>query len=352
MGKYAFFVSAPVIGGVEKVMITYANAFAALGHDTSFVICQNSVLGGLLSDQVRIVDLNVGKSRNSVRPLADLFKREKYDAVYCSNVQTLFVLIARVLSHSKTKIISSQHFYCNNVETPFYYKYLLRSIYNSCDAVIAVSHGIQEELVKTIKVEPRKVRLLTNPINMASTIRDAKAPTCALPERYIVWVGRMYAVKNLKLLIESYACLKQSNTDVKLVIVGDGADFEGIKDLAASKVLNDDVIFVGAQQNPYPFIQKSIAVALSSSSEAYPTVLLEALSLGKTVASTPTNGACEILKQGKFGYISKDHTIEEFTKSLQLAINKPFDSAMLVEEALKSDTKTVVNKLLEIFQKL
>ena len=352
MGKYAFFVSAPVIGGVEKVMITYANAFAALGHDTSFVICQNSVLGGLLSDQVRIVDLNVGKSRNSVRPLADLLKREKYDAVYCSNVQTLFVLLARVLSHSRTKIVSSQHFYCNNVETPFYYKYLLRTIYNNCDAVIAVSQGIQEELVKTIKVELSKVRLLTNPINISSTVQDAKSPTCTLPERYIVWVGRMYAVKNLKLLIESYACLQQTNPDVKLVLVGDGSDMEGIKALVTSKGLKDDVVFVGAQQNPYPYISKSTLVALSSSSEAYPTVLLEALSLGKTVSSTPTNGACEILKQGKLGYISKDHTVYEFTKALQQAINKPFDCTLLKEEASKSDTQLVINQLLEIFQNL
>ena len=68
--------------------------------------------------------------------------------------------------------------------------------------------------------------------------------------------------------------------------------------------LINKVVLVGSVPNPYPYIAKSRLLLLPSFSEALPTVILEAFSLGITVVATPTNGANDLLKNGTLGYIS------------------------------------------------
>ena len=68
--------------------------------------------------------------------------------------------------------------------------------------------------------------------------------------------------------------------------------------------LENDIVFLGLHKNPYPWIRASRLFVLSSKFEGLPTVLIEALSLEKTIISSncPT-GPKEILDNGKAGVL-------------------------------------------------
>lgn len=66
------------------------------------------------------------------------------------------------------------------------------------------------------------------------------------------------------------------------------------------------------------------SLVLPSFSEAFPTVLLEAICLGVPVVATPTEGAKEILNNLPDAYISNSFTdSDEFAKLLEQAYCQP-----------------------------
>lgn len=349
--KIAFFIGSLTIGGVEKVSLTYINALVEMEYDITCIVCNSSSLDSLLSPRVKLINLNVSRLRNCILSLAKVFIKNSFDIVVCANIQTLFVYIAKLIARDRFSIITSHHFYCNNVETPYYYKKLLKFTYNRCDHIIAVSEGIKEELKNVIKVKKNLIWLLNNPIDVDNILEFAKEPILIegnSEDTKIVWVGRMNAVKNLKMLIDSIIDLKSRYNNVTLHLIGGGQEYGALKEYVMNEKASDYIFFYGVKQNPYPYISMANIVALSSSSEAYPTILLESLCLGKTCVSTPTNGANEILEKGKYGYISSTFNSSDFVDTLSRSLDVKIDSLFLMDYAKQFDKSQKVKDFLDL----
>ncbi|MFR7466441.1 MAG: glycosyltransferase [Phocaeicola vulgatus] len=81
----------------------------------------------------------------------------------------------------------------------------------------------------------------------------------------------------------------------------------------------------GATNNPLPVLRNAKSLVLPSFSEAFPTVLLEAICLGEPVVATPTERVQrEILNNLPNAYISNSFTdSDEFAKLLEQAYCQP-----------------------------
>ena len=88
---------------------------------------------------------------------------------------------------------------------------------------------------------------------------------------------------------------------------------------------------------------------LPSTSEAYPTVLIEAMCFGKTCVCTPTNGAIDILENGKYGYItSMFDNPQEYATKMEIALVQPMDADVLRDFVEKKySLKVKVKELLD-----
>ncbi len=87
---------------------------------------------------------------------------------------------------------------------------------------------------------------------------------------------------------------KLVRSDVKLLIL---AKYNTkLKDMIRERGLDDKVVILGFQQNPYKYIKNAKLLVLSSDREGLPTVVIESLILKTPVVSTdcPT-GPREIL---------------------------------------------------------
>ena len=93
-------------------------------------------------------------------------------------------------------------------------------------------------------------------------------------------VGRFNPPKNHRFLIEIFDKLKQKNTNVKLLLVGDGDGRGKIEDLVKEKNLQEDIKFLGMRDDVYNILQAMDVFVFPSLYEGLPVTLIEAQSAG------------------------------------------------------------------------
>ena len=332
------------IGGVERVLLTYAEQLSDRGYDVTYLLCHDN--GELSSEScVNMHNLNTKRLSLSLWKMMVFLWRHKPDYMIVANSVTLFALVAKWLSFCAVKIIASHHYFPNVETISWIDRWLVFRLYNLCYKVIAISQGVYA-LLRTNKVHEEKIQLIYNPINILEinnkSLQDIEIPST----EYILFVGRLAKVKNIRMLIEAIHFLREKK-EIPLVIVGDGPERE-VLDAYIKSIGATNVYMVGATSNPYPYIRHARVVVLSSSSEAFPTVLLESLVLGRTIVSTPTIGAKEILDSGKYGYICKTFgDVNEFANTLLYAYNNPLCSISLQQYIQNTYSASISLDMLE-----
>jgi len=114
-------------------------------------------------------------------------------------------------------------------------------------------------------------------------------------------------------LLKSFEIIKEKIPDAGLVIVGHrGLLEDDIKDMVKRNKFADDILLVGYQDNPFKFVKNSEVFALSSVSEGFPNVLLEAMAVETPcVATACKTGPREIMSDKNLGEIEDDFVITE-----------------------------------------
>lgn len=303
------------IGGVETVFLTLANEWS-MYCDVTFCLFQDQgALKDRLSDKVKIVSLSVFRLRSAFLKLRSYIASNNFDFVISGKDALNIALIAiKYLTNVHSKFILTQHNYlcfednrCSEIGKKIF-PYIMHKTYPRADKVIAVSEGIKQ-YVLSLGVNPRKISCIYNPLNIDEVLHKSELPIvceCFDPAySYITFCGRLSDLKNVQLLIRAFVEVQYSFKNTRLLLIGDGAEKENLLRLAHELQLDESVIFVGSQSNPYNFIRHSVLLVLPSLSEAWGMVLLEAMALGVTPVATPTNGAIEIIGDG-YGYIAPD----------------------------------------------
>ncbi|HBT86430.1 MAG TPA: hypothetical protein DEB12_11070 [Porphyromonadaceae bacterium] len=121
----------------------------------------------------------------------------------------------------------------------------------------------------------------------------------------IITVGRFCREKGYNHLIRSFCHIKKSNPKAGLVIVGDGELRSEVRDMVESCVHKNDIYLTGAQRNPYRYIALCRIFALSSISEGFPNVLLEAMACGLPVIAVDCKSGPQEILTGEFDYHRK-----------------------------------------------
>lgn len=327
-----FFLPTLNIGGVERVFITYANYLASLSYHVDFVLCKREgQLLSLLSPNVNIHDLGNVQLRFSVYKLRKYIINKQPDFIITGGDFPNFIaVLSSMMLYKKPKVVISQHNYFN-VESQRlgwwsnFTCYLMKIIYPKSHRIIAISNGIYDFLNNDIKISANKIIKISNPIDFKDIIKKSNQQIdIKLPKKYIVFIGRLGFVKNLPFLLNSFE--KSNLSDINLLIVGDGEMMNELKTQTKGMKKGHLVTFVGSVENPLPILKKSSLLVLPSFSEAYPTILLEALCLNVPILATPTEGAKEILNNIPGTSLSPDFDDEiGFARLIEESITNKID---------------------------
>lgn len=164
--------------------------------------------------------------------------------------------------------------------------------------LIAVSGGVKtsiEESQAIWKFKPASVSVIVNPCPIKQIRHLMNEDLPDIPnDDFIVNVARLVPQKDQALLLRAYAV---SNLHEKLVMVGSGPLEGDLKRLTCELGIEDRVVFAGNKNNPYPFMKHARLLVLSSRVEGMGIVLFEALACGTPVVSVDCRGGIrEILK--------------------------------------------------------
>lgn len=148
----------------------------------------------------------------------------------------------------------------------------------------------------------------------------------SLDEPTIISVGRLSKEKGFLDLIDVYSLVIKDYPQWRLHIVGDGDDRLLIERKIKEKNLEEKVVLHGYQQKDYinKLLQKSSIYAMTSFTESFGIVLLEAQSFGiPCVAFDSARGALEIIKNEENGFLIADRNTEEMSEKIIQLINDP-----------------------------
>ncbi len=187
--------------------------------------------------------------------------------------------------------------------------------------LVAVSEGVAETVRQGMEMwrfSPASLEVIPNPCPVMDIRHAMLVPEPDIPaEPYIVNVARMVPAKDQALLLRAYM---RAGVALPLVLVGDGRERASLEALAEELGIAERVIFAGQQENPYPWMHHARLFVLSSRYEGMGIVLFEALACGTPVLSVDCPGGIRSILKGELEKSIVVHDEEGLAKGIQEAI--------------------------------
>ncbi len=169
---------------------------------------------------------------------------------------------------------------------------------------IGVSEAVREDVLQAgFGFAPEDVLALPNGIDIEKTraslfSRNEARQLLGIPleVQVVGHVGRLVRAKDQKTLISAFAKVYKVLPLSSLVIIGAGRFENDLKDQVKSLQLPDSaVIFAGAKEHAVRFMPAFDLFTLTSVTEGFPRVLLEAMVCKIPIVATDRGGICEVL---------------------------------------------------------
>jgi len=227
-----------------------------------------------------------------------------------------------------------------------YAKRIIKST-NSLDYLVLVS----KDLTKFYKNKTNaKCIYIPNMIEKSKVISKLK-------DKNIISIGRLEQVKGYSGLIDVFELVNQEYSDWTLNIIGDGTEKTLLQNKIKVKKLEDKIILHGYldKKEMEPILKKSSIYVMSSLSESFGIVLLEAFSHGiPCIAFDSAEGAKEIITNNKDGYLIEERNKEKMKEKICELINSYEKRLELgkrgLEKSLEFDSDKVKEKWIELIK--
>ena len=192
-----------------------------------------------------------------------------------------------------------------NLITRTILKWIKKLSYPYANKIIAISNGVKHSLVKDIGVDHEKITVVYNPSSDPNIIKFSKE---FVPEEFsksniptLISIGRLVPQKDYMTLLKAFnASLNFFKS--RLIIIGEGQERSLMEKYIKDNKMDNQIILLGYQSNPWKYLTNSDLFILSSKWEGFGNVIVEAMLLGIPVISSDCpSGPSEILEQGKLG---------------------------------------------------
>lgn len=314
--KVFFVLSSLASGGSERVFWNLAQGFDKHRFDVTIVMLDASVnCFSMDLDQVKFIDLKTKRASRSFFSLYSVLKKEQPYAVFSTtdHINILVSLVGRflkipVLVARASNIPHQQRLY-EGFKSKFYERFTGMS-YRGYKHIVCQSEEMKDSLIRTYDVNPNLITVIGNPVLQTSKVKLLKAQSRVYK---LLVVARFALEKGLDRLIDILAGLPEN---YQLSLVGIGV----LKNQIAQKVvdlgLTSRVQFYGQINNIQEVMLEHDLMVLSSYTEGFPNVVLEALNIGLPVVTFKVSGIPELIINGFNGYILEQNDIHGFQQSV------------------------------------
>tara|TARA_Y100000992_G_scaffold293385_1_gene251952 strand:- start:13025 stop:14185 length:1161 start_codon:yes stop_codon:yes gene_type:complete len=266
----------------------------------------------------------------SYYPLKNLLKKIKPKFLII-HLMTSLPLFLNLFNNFETKIILRISGKPKlNFMRHFFWSLALKKIYK----ITFPTKETLEYFISLDLVPKNKLHLLYDPIISSKEI-NYKTKKAEIKDfdynnkKYFLAIGRLTKQKNFKFLIECFERLILKDKSINLLILGEGEEFNTLKNLTNKLNINNNVLFLGYKNNVFKYLDKCDAFILSSLWEDPGFVILEAMYCNTFVISSDCqSGPKEIISLNR-GLTYENNSKEDFLKKLNefknLSTNQKFE---------------------------
>jgi glycosyltransferase involved in cell wall biosynthesis len=185
------------------------------------------------------------------------------------------------------------------------------------------SKGCASDFRQHYAAEATNVHVIENPVDpsmvrfLAGAERDAEIEQWIAGRPLLISLARLDGEKDHEALIAALALLVRQGINVALLCIGDGPRRQTLQSRCAELGLDSHVRFTGKLVNPFPWLARAQALALTSRFEAFALVLVEAMALGVPVVAVDCpSGPREVLRDGERGLLVPQNDIEALAAAI------------------------------------
>ena len=361
--RILFVITSLRTGGAERLVADMIPELRALGHYVEIFLFDGTETPLLKELKKKDISLSYG-AKGALQmwnplhlfKLRKLIKNGNYDIVHSHNSPAQ-ILTSLASKNSRTKFVTTEHNTSTNRRKFTILKWIDPIFYKAYNHILCVSEKTRDNLIKDLYINPKKVSVIPNGINLSSYSPDTnKEFTASLPavnpgDKIILMTGVFRKQKDQPTLIRA---MKLLPSNYKLWLAGGWKLKEKAENLAQSLGLTDRISFLGIRDDIPALMQLADVNVLSTHYEGMPLSAVEAMASGRPFIASDVPGITDII--GDAAYLVPEADPRALADAIADVIENPNLSDKIsnncINKATQFDIKNTVKAHISLYDYL
>lgn len=337
-------------GGAERVASIWAEQLAEHGYDVSFFVIARQDDEYHLSEKVKVYSC-----ANSIKDFVSKSYLTRYKKIrqvvkgvnpdyiipFIFSMQLWMMIVSIGLKAKRVETIRTNPWMFKQ-NYSVYKRIWLQLFYNTAYRII-VQASEQKDWFS--KWNQRKCVLIPNPVSDIYT-NSYKSDISKHVVNFIA-VGRLVAVKNYPMMIDSFAKAAKQYPNIKLHIFGKGEEdyTQTLQNRIDSLGMSDNIFLMGRCSLVHEEYKKNDVFLMSSDYEGLPNALLEAMASRLFCISTNCKtGPSDLIDDGINGILIPVGDKNILTNTIVKVINMSYEERVAMSDAARKKVMTYCSK--------
>jgi glycosyltransferase involved in cell wall biosynthesis len=350
-------------GGAERALLDTAALLAARRHEVTVLTFESETSDAYpVPARLSRIALGVtGQSGNRLRGTLNNFRRIvrlraevrrlRPDVVVSYLTRTNIICLLALLGLG-LPVVATEHNVAalNDAPMQALWRTLRRLLYPRMAQVVVVSKGLARQYAW---LGANKLSVIYNFLPPTCAPRREAFGFLAGDARHIVGMGRLEPEKGFDRLIKAFHLVEKDCAGWKLLIVGEGSLRKELTRLIASLGLEHRIALPGRVSNPRALFRQCDLFALSSDSEGFGLVLVEAMSAELPVVSFDCDfGPREIITPGVSGILVPPGDVPALSRAIRSLVKDDALRARLARAGRESVGRFAPDEILNQWEAL
>lgn len=325
-------------GGIERIFTNVVKGLVVWNHSPKIYLY---VINGFDSKKY-----SINENIKTLKNLVELFyfvNTTKSKTIINFSCDWKSSIISRCLSRNYISWIHNNPYTMRRARTSCLNFYLLKK----SNKIVCVCNE-QKEILQNEFFFVNEFVVIYNSVDF-EYVRKQSILSLEINYNYLLMVARVdLESKDFFTLIDAYSQLDKLITNTyKLVLLGDGPDFDKVNNYILRKKMQKNIILQGYDSNPYKWLKNSVCNILSSKTEGFNVTVIEGMILEcPQIITKYQTGSAEVSNFGQNTLLVNIGDVIGLKNAIESLIN----DSLLRKKIVSNANDFVLNFSQEIFQ--
>jgi glycosyltransferase involved in cell wall biosynthesis len=269
--------------------------------------------------------------------LVELLRRERFDILHTHLIQADLMGYFAARRARAPVVVSTKH---NTHYFRSHAPWLSRLdafVNRRLTRIVAVSHAVREHYVQTQRLDPARIEVIHNGIELERFRGARPLARSALglrdDERFVCAVGSLTEKKGHDVLLRAWGDVKNRQPNARLALVGDGPLRAELERTVEALGLRASVSFLGRRPDVPEILRAADLFVLPSRWEGFGIAVVEAMAAGAPVVASSVDGVREIVRDQQDGLLVPPGEAGRLAEAVAALLADPARAKQLADSA-------------------